>query len=106
MRGRPGDSFEKSPIFSMGAPPSSFLELASILYPSTMAESIGRTKKFFPRPDGRGKEYHTAGIRTVKVLPCPGALSTSAVPPCSCAICRTMYSPSPVLSPPLRAAST
>ena len=54
MRGR-GDSFEKSPIFSMGAPPSSFLELVPILYPPTMAESIGDMKKF-PRPQ-EGKMY-------------------------------------------------
>ena len=99
------DSFEKSPIFSMGAPPSSFLELVPILYPSTMAESIGNVKKFSP-PAGGENVCHSAGIRTVNVLPCPGALFTAAVPPCSCAICRTMYSPSPVPSPPLRAAST
>ena len=42
----------------------------------------------------------------VNVLPCPGTLSTSAVPPWSRAIWRTMYSPSPVPSPPLRAVST
>ena len=104
MRGR-GDSFEKSPIFSMGAPPSSFLELIPILYPSTMAESIGDMKKFSP-PAGGENICHSAGIRTVNVLPCPGTLSTSAVPPWSRAIWRTMYSPSPVPSPPLRAAST
>lgn len=99
------DSFEKSPIFSMGVPPSSFLELVPILYPPTMAESIGDMKKFSP-PAGGENIRHFAGIRTVNVLPCPGTLSTSVVPPCSCAICRTMYSPSPVPSPPLRAAST
>lgn len=99
------DSFEKSPIFSMGAPPSSFLELTSILYPSTMAESIGNVKKFSP-PAGGENIRHSVGIRTVNVLPCPGTLSTSAVPPWSRAIWRTMYSPSPVPSPPLRAAFT
>ena len=104
MRGR-GDSFEKSPIFSMGAPPSSFPELVPILYPPTMAESIGNVKKFSP-PAGGENIRHSAGIRTVNVLPCPGTLFTAAVPPCSRAIWRTMYSPSPVLSPPLRAAST
>lgn len=107
MRGR-GDSFEKSPIFSMGAPPSSFLELVElvpILYPPTMAESIGDMKKFSP-PAGGENIRHSAGIRTVNVLPCPGTLSTSAVPLWSRAIWRTMYSPSPVPSPPLRAAST
>ena len=104
MRGRE-DSFEKSPIFSMGAPLSSFLELTSILYPPTMAESIGTVKKLSP-PAGGENIRHSVGIRTVKVLPCPGVLSTSAVPPCSRAICHTMYSPSPVPSPPLRAAST
>lgn len=103
MRGR-GDSFEKSPTFSVGAPPSSFLELTFILYPPTMAESIGDMKKFSP-PAGGENVCHSTGIRTVNVLPCPGTLSTSAVPPCSCAICRTMYSPSPVPSPLLRAAS-
>lgn len=105
MRGRGGNSFEKSPIFSMGAPPSSFLELVPILYPPTMAESIGNMKKFSP-PAGGENVCHSAGIRTVNVLPCPGTLSTSAVPPWSRAIWRTMYSPSPVPSPPLRAAST
>lgn len=99
------DSFEKSPIFSMGAPPSPFLELVPILYPPTMAESIGDMKKF-SLPAGGENIRHSVGIRTVNVLPCPGALSTAAVPPCSCAICRTIYSPSPVPSPPLRAAST
>lgn len=99
------DSFEKSPIFSMGAPPSSFLELVPILYPPTMAESIGDMKKFSP-PAGGENIRHSAGIRMVNVLPCPGTLSTSAVPPWSRAIWRTMYSPSPVPSPPLRAAST
>ena len=64
-----------------------------------------------PPSAGRGMiqyiiHFLCAGIRTVKVLPCPGALSTSAVPPWSRAICRTMYSPSPVPSPPLRAGST
>lgn len=105
MRGRGGDSFEKSPIFSMGAPLSSFLELVSILYPPTMAESIGDMKKISPHAGGENV-CHSAGIRTVNVLPCPGTLSTSAVPPWSRAIWRTMYSPSPVPSPPLRAAST
>ena len=105
MRGRGGDSFEKSPIFSMGVPLSSFLELTSILYPPAMAEPIGNMKNFSP-PAGGENIRHSVGIRTVNVLPCPGALSTAAVLPCSCAICRTIYSPSPVPSPPLRAAST
>lgn len=105
MHGRGGDSFEKSSTFSMGAPPSSFLELIPILYPPTMAESIWDMKKFSP-PAGGENVCHSAGIRTVNVLPCPGTLSTSAVPPWSRAIWRTMYSPSPVPSPPLRAAST
>lgn len=104
--------FKGFPVVSPLIPPyPAFLkypvspQLVPILYPPTMAESIGDMKKFSP-PAGGENVCHSAGIRTVNVLPCPGTLSTSAVPPWSRAIWRTMYSPSPVPSPPLRAAST
>src|SRR6266511_965196 len=37
-----------------------------------------------------------AGRRTRKVAPAPRALSTSTLPPCASAACRTMASPRPV----------
>jgi MFS family permease len=51
--------------------------------------------------------HRTAGIRTVKVLPTPGVLSTVMVPPWACTMCLTIERPRPV--PPslrLRALST
>ena len=51
--------------------------------------------------------HRAAGIRTVKVLPTPGVLSTVMVPPWACTMCLTIERPKPV--PPslrLRALST
>ena len=55
---------------------------------------------------GESFVLYAMGRRTVKVLPVPGVLDTSAVPPWRRAICRTMNRPSPVPSLPERAGAT
>src|SRR5690606_5628762 len=52
---------------------------------------------------GRGP---SSGSTIVNVLPMPGRESSSTVPPCACAIERTIVRPSPEPSAPLRSART
>src|SRR5690606_6603630 len=52
---------------------------------------------------GRGP---SSGSTIVNMLPMPGRESSSTVPPCACAIERTIVRPSPEPSAPLRSART